>query len=439
MELASDFGKRTVNELCLMFRNKQINLEPGFQRQSVWSWSDRRRLIQSMASAYPVPCIFLYKRHQRGRLVYDVIDGKQRLETIFMFMGLGRFRRDAFDVKLPLEDGLEWVEWPDIKRHYPKLRHAMETYQIQTVEVDGDLSDIIDLFVRINSTGKPLTSGEKRHARFYDSRFLKEAERLVGRYQKYFVEQRVLSSTQLARMKGTELVAELLMSIHQGGIINKKTALDRAIGNESVNGNTLGRISREWVATLNTLKKMFPDLRQTRFRNTADFYSLFMMVWEMRDKRFVLNDRKRNEMAFRLLRRLSNGVDELRDQLRRAKPAKVSQQFYSRYLLTVQGDTDSAANRQRRAEILRGLLHTLYEFKDSKRTFSAEQRRILWNSDERRKCPSCRKTLEWTDFTVDHVKAWTRGGETSLKNAQLMCRSCNSRKGARPGRVTKVA
>jgi hypothetical protein len=30
MALQSDFGERTINELTLMFRNKQINLEPGF-------------------------------------------------------------------------------------------------------------------------------------------------------------------------------------------------------------------------------------------------------------------------------------------------------------------------------------------------------------------------------------------------------------------------
>jgi hypothetical protein len=39
-------------------------------------------------------------------------------------------------------------------------------------------------------------------------------------------------------MKGTELFAELLMSIHKGGPINKKTA-GPPIGNESINGNTL--------------------------------------------------------------------------------------------------------------------------------------------------------------------------------------------------------
>lgn len=432
MELRSDFGERTINELCLMFRNRQINLEPGFQRQSVWTNLDRRRLMQSIASAYPIPCIFLYKRSHRGRLVYDVIDGKQRLETIFMFTREGRFRRESFDVRLAVEDGLEWVDWRYIRRKLAELRHRIDSYKIQTVEVEGDLSDIIDLFVRINSTGKPLTPGEKRHARFYTSRFLKEAERLVAKQVRYFLHEGILSKTQLARMKGTELVSELLMSLNQGGPINKKSSLDRAIGNESVNAHTLARIAREWTATLNTLKRMFPDLRQTRFRNTADFYSLFLMVWEMRDKKLVVHDRRRNAIAARLLRRLSDGVDELRDQLRRAKPAKQSQQFYSRYLLTVQGDTDSAANRQRRAEILRGLLLSLYEYKDEKRTFSAEQRRLLWNSEEKRACKRCRRPLTWNDFTIDHIKAWTRGGRTSLQNAQLMCRRCNSGKGARP-------
>jgi len=41
VELRSDFGERTINQRCLMFRI-QINLEPGFQRQSVWTLRDRK-------------------------------------------------------------------------------------------------------------------------------------------------------------------------------------------------------------------------------------------------------------------------------------------------------------------------------------------------------------------------------------------------------------
>lgn len=434
MALEVDFGKRTLNELMLMFGKRQINLDPGFQRRSVWTLRDRQRLIQSILSNYPVPCIFLYHRSNRGGLVYDVIDGKQRLETVFMFAGVGRFKRDRFGAKLDLGDGLDWYDWPTIKHHYREVRHTFDSYNIQTVEVTGDLAEIVDLFVRINSTGKRLTSGEKRHARFYNSPFLREAERLVGRSQRYLLDQKVLSPAQIGRMKGTELFAELLMSIHYGGPINKKTSLDRAIGNESVNGNTLHRLVREFTSALNRMKRMFPELKQTRFRNTAEFYTLFLLVWEMEKEGFILQDRKRNRIANALLRRLSTGVDELREQLRKAKPAKPAQRLYSDWLLTVQGDTDSSANRERRRELLKGLLFTLYERKDDKRTFTTEQRRIIWNGEERHRCPGKKcghKLLTWDDFTVDHIIAHVKGGRTSLKNAQVMCRSCNSRKGGR--------
>ena len=316
----------------------------------------------------------------------------------------------------------------DIKKYLPEIRHRLDCFPLQTVEVSGELAEIVDLFVRINSTGKRLTSGEKRHAKFYKTRFLKEAERLVHKYEGYFLQQRVLSPAQLERMKGTELVCELLISIYQNGIINKKSALDRAMGNEAVNGNTLGRVLREFTNTLGLLRRMFPELRATRFRNTAEFYSLFLLVWEMDAQKLVLTDKRSNRLAFELLRRLSTGVDELRDKYRQAKSVK-PRPPYSDYLLTVQGDTDSSATRQRRANIIRGILQPLYEYKDGRRLFSQEQRRIIWNTDAAQKCARCHHKLAWEDFTVDHMIAHVRGGRTRVENAQLMCRSCNSRKG----------
>jgi hypothetical protein len=431
MQLQSDFGERTINELMLMFRNKQINLEPGFQRNSVWSSRDRTRLIQSIVSCYPVPCIFLYKREHRGRLIYDVIDGKQRLETIFMFTRLGRFKRMAFDAKLELNGESDRFDWRGICRYFHDTRSTLLGYKISTVEVTGELAQIIDLFCRINSTGKRLTSGEKRHARFYDSPFLAEAQWLVNRHKWYFLDYDILSQTQRDRMKGTELVSELLMSMHQGGIINKKTSLDRAIGNDSVNGNTLSRLSREFTATLNTIRKIFPNIAQTRFINTVDFYTLFMLVWEFMDKGFILTEKKRNAIAERLLRKLSTGVDELRDAGRKGRAMKNVNKLCQEYLTTVLADTDSAATRERRATIIRGLLSPLFAYKDSQRIFSPEQRRILWNRDDRPLCRICHKPITWKDTTVDHVKAWSRGGPTSLKNGQIAHKGCNSRKGAR--------
>jgi uncharacterized protein with ParB-like and HNH nuclease domain len=83
--LQTSYGERTINDFLLLFKNGQINLNPGFQRRSVWSRADRQRLIQSITAKYPLPSVFLYQRLQKGGVIYDVVDGKQRLETILMF------------------------------------------------------------------------------------------------------------------------------------------------------------------------------------------------------------------------------------------------------------------------------------------------------------------------------------------------------------------
>ena len=212
-------------------------------------------------------------------------------------------------------------------------------------------------------------------------------------------------------MKGVELFSELLMSVQNGGPINKKTSLDRAIGNDSINGNTLHRISNEVARTIRIIRRVLPDLRETRFHNSAEFCTLFLLLWEMNREKFVLTDRKRNAMALSLLRKLSTEVDQLREQLRKAKPGRVQQRLYQDYLLTVQGDTDSSANRERRRQLLKGVLWSLFfERKDEKRTFSIEQRRILWNSDQQRMCSKCKRPIVWLDVSVDHVRAYTQGG-----------------------------
>lgn len=432
--LQTRFGEKSINALLLMYRDGQINLEPGFQRDSVWSRADRRRLIESIVASKPLPNVFLYKRHdERGELKYDVIDGKQRIEAILAFTRASGFGREGFDVQLDLGDGLRAYDWTTLSKRHPRVRAAFHAYSIPTVEIEGELHEIIDVFVAINSTGKKLTSGEKRHARFYNSRFLRQAEVLVRRYRGFLLEQRILNPSQLARMKGVELFSELLMSIHNGGVINKKAALDRAIGNDSVNAHTLRRITAEFKSTMNLLRQKFPRLRETRMGNSAEFYSLFMLLWEMRKEGLVLRDRSADRLANHLLVQLSLGVALLREHLRRATLPKDHDKLYSEYLLTVQGDTDSSANRERRRTILKSLVWSLYKQRDRKRLFSIDQRRILWHSDAEKICAECKRPLTWDDVSVDHVIAHARGGRTALRNAALLHKACNARKGA--GRV----
>lgn len=428
--ISVEYGQRTILDLRGLQENNHLNLEPGFQRKSVWNKADRSKLIESILQGFPVPSIFLYCREDNGIPVYDVLDGKQRLETIFMFSRVSPFSRDSFEVKHQFEGDHEcdWWDWKWMEKE--RRTAAFLNYKIQIAEVKGELSDIIDLFVRINSTGKALSSSETRHARFYKSPLLKEAEKLAKRHRDYLKEQRVLSQSHIDRMKDVELVSELLASIIAGGPIHKKQAVDKAVGNSSIPVRTLNKAVDEFTAALRAIYRMFPDLRSTRFHNISEFYTLFMVVWDMNQQKLVLNNRKLNDIAMKLLIRFSNGVDEVREQQRLAKGSNQNQRMYADYLLLVQQSTDSLAPRKRRAEIIHNLLSGIFENKDENRIFSSEQRRLLWNSDERKKCKICGEPLDWNNFQVDHIKAHSRGGKTEITNAQLSCVWCNASKGA---------
>jgi uncharacterized protein with ParB-like and HNH nuclease domain len=56
---------------------------PGFQRNYVWDLGRASKLIESLLLGLPVPQIFLY---ETGRNEFLVIDGQQRLMSIYYFM-----------------------------------------------------------------------------------------------------------------------------------------------------------------------------------------------------------------------------------------------------------------------------------------------------------------------------------------------------------------
>lgn len=421
---------KSILDLCNLYRGGNLDLEPGFQRQSVWIERDRAKLIDSILRNYPLPAIFLYRRNDNGHLVFDVIDGKQRLESIFMFTGL---MRGMFWTKTQIadEEDSSWTNWKQLQRR--GLQNLIYGYEIPVIEVDGDLGDIIDVFVRINSTGKALTSQEKRHARYYNSAFLKESAKLAKKYERYFLSNKILSPGQISRMKHIELISELMLSLAQGDVLNKKTALDRVMATASFDGNQIRRARKLVISTLNRVRRMFPKLKTTRLRQVTDFYSLAVLIGKFDQEGLILTDTRRNKTAWELLRAFAISVDEVRELQRKAKGATASQEVYRNYLLTVSQMTDDVAQRRKREEILDNLLRSLFAKKDSQRGFSPEQRRILWNSASGPKCShqGCTKTLTWEDFTIDHIEPHSKGGRSQLDNAKLMCRAHNSSKGNR--------
>lgn len=421
----------TIEGLLHKYERGTLNLAPSFQRQSVWTDRDRKKLIDSIMRGYPLPAIFLYRRtREDGELMFDVIDGKQRLESVLMFIGK---KRGTFAVKtqLPGSERDVLLRWSDLKRI--KAQSRILGYELPVIEVDGELGDIIHLFVRINSTGKPLTPQEKRHAQFSHTPFLKEAAKLATKYKAFFQNNRILSAGQIDRMKHIELICELMLSLLKDDVLNKKAVLDRVMATPQSDNREILKAVGLVTCTLNRIKKMFPHLKTTRFRQITDFYTLAVLVGRYETLGLALTDKHRNTLAWELLKAFGTNVDQVRDRQRNIMSPGAGTEVYREYLRCVSQGTDEANSRRRRIAILESLLRSVFEAKDTKRAFSPEQRRILWNTAATQKCthPNCDKILTWDDFTIDHINPHSKGGRSKLDNAAIMCRKHNASKGNR--------
>lgn len=76
-------NSKSVRELWNEYVNGQLILEPDFQRNYVWDTARASRFIESLLVDMPTPHIFLGEEDD-GSLM--VIDGHQRLETIFKYL-----------------------------------------------------------------------------------------------------------------------------------------------------------------------------------------------------------------------------------------------------------------------------------------------------------------------------------------------------------------
>jgi len=46
-------------------------------------------------------------------------------------------------------------------------------------------------------------------------------------------------------------------------------------------------------------------------------------------------------------------------------------------------------------------------------------------------CQLCNTPLNSENYHADHIKPYSKGGKTDIKNGQALCRSCNLKKGSK--------
>lgn len=84
-EIFTDSYAMSVGEIASMYKEKELQLQPDYQRFFRWSNSQKTKFIESLLLGIPIPPIFVYQKEDG---VWTVIDGLQRLSTIFQFMNI---------------------------------------------------------------------------------------------------------------------------------------------------------------------------------------------------------------------------------------------------------------------------------------------------------------------------------------------------------------
>lgn len=83
--ISTDSYQMSIGELINLYRDAEIDVHPEFQRMYRWNSNQRVKLIESILLGIPLPSIFVGARKDG---IWDVIDGVQRLSTIYQFVGI---------------------------------------------------------------------------------------------------------------------------------------------------------------------------------------------------------------------------------------------------------------------------------------------------------------------------------------------------------------
>lgn len=161
----------SIGELINLYSDNEIDIHPEFQRVFRWTQSQRVRLIESIMLNIPIPSIFVSQREDG---VWDVVDGVQRLSTIFELAGVLRDEND--DLQLPLKlsatdylpalEGMMWQCEEDNAYVIPteiKLSIKRARIGVTIVKKESDATSKYELFQRLNTGGTNLSDQEVRN------------------------------------------------------------------------------------------------------------------------------------------------------------------------------------------------------------------------------------------------------------------------------------
>lgn len=191
----------SVYELYRKYKREQLILDVDFQRRKVWEPRQKSELIESILMGLPLP-IFYFK--QQTNSDYVVVDGKQRLSTLFDYLN-NEFALKNLNI-LPFLNG---KRFKDLEGEYGIYQSQLEDYQVYSHVILPPTPDVIlfDIFDRVNRGGTKLNKQEIRNA-LYHGKGLETIDEIT-RTKEFETVTRIIYRKD-TRMKGSYLMTRFM-------------------------------------------------------------------------------------------------------------------------------------------------------------------------------------------------------------------------------------
>lgn len=159
--IRTDSYTMSIGEVISLYESGDILLNPAFQRLFRWKDEQKTKWIESILIGIPIPEIFVA---QRSDGIWIVVDGVQRLSTIYQLVGVleGETPLTLETCQyIPSVEGLTWSKLPkSTQREFHRSRVTINIlYSLHPNDKEGQY----ELFKRLNTGGTELTDQEVRN------------------------------------------------------------------------------------------------------------------------------------------------------------------------------------------------------------------------------------------------------------------------------------
>lgn len=175
--IKTDSYPMSIGELAALYKDGDLDINPVYQRMFRWDIEQQSALIESILLQIPIPPIYVYQSED-GK--WNLIDGQQRLSTIFKFMGI--LKKDVQDDEeinetlyerepltrtkfLPALEGKYWEDDDPGKSLTDAQRRYIKRSKILIIIIDksSDSFAQYEMFQRLNTGGSHLSPQEIRN------------------------------------------------------------------------------------------------------------------------------------------------------------------------------------------------------------------------------------------------------------------------------------